>query len=233
MTGPSTPAAPATTPADDPRALIVRQLQVLGELAELGLELARAIARPATADGTPEAPADTPPPPQPAKGDACCLAFARAARAVRLTIALQSRLIADLRALDEVAERHRKAGPLNATTERKLCVRRIVQRVIDAEIGDEAEYRRLAAEARERLEHDEIYGDVLSRPVGELITLICRDLGLSPDWGQLAQEAWAQDEIASGQVGSPFIPPRGRRPEPPDPEAGAGGRLTAPQAASP
>jgi hypothetical protein len=231
MTAPPPPAATAT-PADDPRALIVRQLQVLGELAELGLELARAIARPATADGTPEAPADTPPPPQPAKGDPS-LAFARAARAVRLTIALQSRLIADLRALDEVLERHRKAGPIIATTERKQCVRRIVQRVIDAEIGDADEYHRLAAEARERLESDEIYGDVLTRPVGELVAMICRDLGLSPDWPGLAQEAWAQDEIASGQVGSPFIPLRGRCLDPPAPEAPAGPHLAAPQAASP
>jgi hypothetical protein len=231
MTAPPPPAA-TTTPADDPRALIVRQLQVLGELAELGLDLARAIARPATAETTPDAPPETPTAPQAVKGDPS-LAFARAARAVRLTIALQSRLIADLRALDEVLERHRKAGPIIATTERKQCVRRIVQRVIDAEIGDADEYHRLAAEARERLESDEIYGDVLTRPVGELVAMICRDLGLSPDWPGLAQEAWAQDEIASGQVGSPFIPPRGRRPEPPDPEAGAGGRMKAPQAASP
>jgi hypothetical protein len=232
MTAPPPPAA-TTTPADDPRALIVRQLQVLGELAELGLELARAIARPAIAEtAPPEAPPESPAAPQAVKGDVC-LAFARAARAVRLTIALQSRLIADLRALDEVLERHRKAGPIIATTERKQCVRRIVQRVIDAEIGDADEYHRLAAEARERLESDEIYGDVLTRPVGELVAMICRDLGLSPDWPGLAQEAWAQDEIASGQVGSPFIPLRGRCLDPPDPEAPAGPHLAAPQAASP
>jgi hypothetical protein len=210
----------------------VRQLQVLGELAELGLDLARAIARPATAETTPDAPPETPTAPHAAKGDVC-LAFARAARAVRLTIALQSRLIGELRALDEVADRHRTAGPIIAARERKARVQRIVERVLEAEIGDANEYHRLAAEARERLEHDEIYGDVLTRPVGELIALICRDLGLSPDWSRLAQEAWAQEEIASGQVGSPFIPRQGRRPEPLDPEAAAGGRLAPPHAASP
>src|SRR5207244_1785388 len=99
----------------------------------------------------------------------------------------------------------------NAARDRKARVRRILDRVIEAEIGDEAEGGRLAAEARERLEHDDIYGDVLARPVGEIIALICRDLGLSPDWSRLAEEAWAQEEIARGQAQSPFVPPRSRQ----------------------
>ena len=152
---------------------------------------------------------------------------------MRLTIALESRLIQDLQALDEVAERHLKGGRGNAARDRKARVRRILDRVIDAEIGDEAEGNRLAAEARERLEHDDIYGDVLTRPVGEIIALICRDLGLSPDWSRLAQEAWAQDEIAGGPAQSPFMPPQWRGLDWLSPDAPPDPHLTEPQAASP
>ena len=41
--------------------------------------------------------------------------------------------------------------------------------------------------------------------MGELVALICRDFGLEPNWDALAQEAWAQAEIASGAPGSPFL----------------------------
>jgi len=211
--------------AVEPRALIERQLRLLGELAELGLNIARAVERQATC----EAPGAV----QVVTGDVS-LAFARVARAVRLTVALQSALMRDLQALDEVTERHLKGGRSNAAQRRKARVRRILDRVIEAEVADAAEGERLAGEARERLEHDDIYGDVLSKPVGEIVALVCRDLGLSPDWSRLAQEAWAQEEIAGGQAGSPFLPRRCGWLDPPEAEAAAAGRrLTEPQAASP
>jgi hypothetical protein len=244
MPDPLPPAASAAVDIDpalaeaagEPRAVIVRQLQVLGELAELGLDIARAIARQAATEAPGEAPAEMPGEttraPQVVKGDVS-LAYARVARAVRLTIALQSRLLQDLRALDEVAERHLHGGRSNTARERKARVRRILDRVIDAEVGDAAEGDRLAGEVRERLENDDIYGDVLARPVGEIVAMICRDLGLSPDWVRLAEEAWAQDEIAGGQAGSPFIPPRWRQPNPLGHDAATESDPMAPQAASP
>lgn len=244
MPDPLPPAASAAADVDpalaeaagEPRAVIVRQLQVLGELAELGLDIARAIARQAATEAPGEAPAEMPGEttraPQVVKGDVS-LAYARVARAVRLTIALQSRLLQDLRALDEVAERHLHGGRSNTARERKARVRRILDRVIDAEVGDAAEGDRLAGEVRERLENDDIYGDVLARPVGEIVAMICRDLGLSPDWIRLAEEAWAQDEIAGGQAGSPFIPPRWRQPNPLGHDAATELDPMAPQAASP
>jgi hypothetical protein len=59
-------------------------------------------------------------------------------------------------------------------------------------------------EVCERLDDDDIYGDVIARPVGELVALICRDLGLEPDWARLAEEAWAREEIERGDARSPF-----------------------------
>lgn len=203
------------------RGLIGRQLAVLGRLAEAGLNIALAVERQAmaaeaavegaAAEGVASgaAPADV------------ALAYGRVARAVRLTVALQARLVKDLQALDEGAARQRirdaaEAGRDRQTAEaaRKARVERIVERLIRAEASDEAEGDRLADEAFERLEHDDIYGDLSARPVSEIIALVCGDLGLSPDWSRLAEEAWAQEELASGAAGPPLTAIRWLGPPP-------------------
>src|SRR4051794_18794903 len=81
--------APAGAPA---RALIERQLATLTRLAEIGMEIAEAAGRQAAAAQSDAGEAALP-------GDPG-LTYSRAARAVRLTIALQSRLAKDLAALD-------------------------------------------------------------------------------------------------------------------------------------
>jgi hypothetical protein len=80
----------------------------------------------------------------------------------------------------------------------------IVRRVIEAEHDDDETVERLTSDVWERLADDDIYGDISERPMGEIVALICADLGLSPDWSRLAREAWAVDEAASGAAGSPF-----------------------------
>lgn len=232
--------APASAPGAAPRALIERQLWVLGRLAEAGLNVALAIEQQATAAAKARDAAEPPPAAEPGRvvqGDVA-LAYARASRAVRLTVALQAKLIKDLQALDEVDARLRRGAQAEAErarqaveTARKERVERIVERVIRAELADEDEADRLAEAAWERLDHDDIYGDLTARPVGEIIARVCRDLGLSPDWAALAEEAWAREEIAGGAAGSPFLAlgwtgPPGRA-------AAAAGPLAKPQAASP
>lgn len=83
-------AAPAGAEAQA-RGLIQRQLAVLGRLAEAGLNIALAVERQATAaePATEAEPADTV---QVVQGDVA-LAYGRVSRAVRLTIALQARLV--------------------------------------------------------------------------------------------------------------------------------------------
>ena len=226
-----TPAVPEHAPS--PRALIERQLWVLGRLAEAGLNLALAIERQGTAeDAAPAAASDV------------ALAYGRVSRAVRLTLALQARTLGDLQALDEVAARRLDGDRVKAERERqglvqqrKDRVQRIVERVIGAEAACETEVDRLADEAAERLEHDDLYGDLTTRPVGEIIALVCRDLGLSPDWSRLAEEAWAQEEIQGGAPASPFAAspsPRWLDPQQPAGAAGAGPQVRRwRQAASP
>src|SRR5687767_8630850 len=88
--------SPAAAPATDARALIERQLAMLTRLAEIGMEIAEACGREAVAaPGAGEGAAQTP-----ERLRDPGLAFARVARAVRMTIALQSRLAKDLAALD-------------------------------------------------------------------------------------------------------------------------------------
>lgn len=220
MSDPATVSAPAT-PGDEAapapavagvRGVLERQLAVLGRLAEVGLNIALAVERRALAAEAAEA--DAPDAAPGVAGDVA-LAYARVSRAVRLTVALQGRVVKELQALDEDAVRRRIREQADAGRDRQLVeaarkarVERIVERLIREEARDEAEGDRLADEAYERLEHDDIYGDLSARPVSEIIALVCKDLGLAPDWTRLAEEAWAQDEVASGAAsgaaGSPL-----------------------------
>jgi hypothetical protein len=178
-------------PAAFTQAALRRQVEVLERMAEAALELAAAIKDQAIYHG-PAAEAAMP--------------FSRVARAARMIALLQSRLLKDM---DEARRRDAASDdpavsddPLHV---RKARVERIVGRIAKARTDDEGRVDRLMIEAGERLDDDDIYGDVLTKPVGELVALICRDLGLDPDWTRLAQEAWAQEEISSGATGSPFV----------------------------
>jgi hypothetical protein len=207
------PCGPAADNAEDwARPLIERQLAMLGRLAEAGLEIAVALERQATA-----ADADAPPV---ARGD-IALAYARVARAVRMTLALQSKLIKDLQALEAGAaqaladaEAEQDDVQLALEEDRKARIERIVGRVIKAERDDKDAVERLAAEASERLDDEDLYGDVLARPFSEVVADIRRDLGLHPDWGRLAQEPWAREELDSGEAGAPLAAMIAGRPPP-------------------
>lgn len=207
---PNSPDLPPPCPAeadDWRRALTLRQLQMLGELAELGLEIAGAIERQAGG----KADAST------LRGDAA-LAYARVTRSVRQTMLLQSKLIEGMDAGNGAADEARaeaqdgadEASPEAAaeTTpedRQKARVERIVERLVTAEHpDDEDELDRLMNEACDRLDDEDLYGDLMERPVSELVARICRDLGLQPQWAELVQELWAQKEIESGAPGEPL-----------------------------
>jgi hypothetical protein len=181
----------------------MRRLEMLGELAELGLEVARAVERQATDPSAPQS------------GDVA-LAYARVSRAVRLTLMLQARLIDDMKApktapktvpgptADEAevtAEPHR-LGPAD---QRKARIERIVERLAESEHPDDDDHvADLVTEAGERLDDEDLFGDLLDIPISEAVARLCKDLGLEPDWSELAQELWAVKEVESGHVGRPL-----------------------------
>jgi hypothetical protein len=147
------------------------------------------------------------------------MAYARVARAVRMTILLQSKLVADLQTLEiKAAHEAAHANCLRGTQrpglvrEQKARIGRIVGRIAWAQGHENSEADRLGREAVERLRLDELYGDILTRPVSEIIAVICQDLGLEPDWPELAEEAWAQAELAGGAVGGPLAAVRAASP---------------------
>jgi hypothetical protein len=140
-----------------------RQIAVLGEIAEIGLSIAREIETQLIAREMPP--------------EKAAIAYGRVARAVRLTIALQARLVAEARdpapgALDE----QRQA--------RRAQVNRIVRRVVGENTRDVEICVYRWGQARERLEHDDIYGDLLSRPASEIVAAVCQDLGVAPNWAR-------------------------------------------------
>lgn len=174
------------------------ELRLLDELAGYGCDIARAIAQRVQA-------AD---PAQPvAELQAAGMAYARVARAVRLTLMLKAKLAdkpapAGAEAKAGTDEAGRRNDPEHM---RKFRVERIIERVARARHpGDEDAVDRLMTEAGDRLDDDDLYGGVLERPISELLALICGDLGLPLDWSRLAEEAWARQEIAAGQPGWPL-----------------------------
>jgi hypothetical protein len=170
-----------------------RRLEMLDRLAEAGLEIALAIERRVKAAE----------PAQPlAELSAAAMGYARVSRAVRLALLLQEQLTQGGEDPEEIARATEEQG-------RKVHIDRAV-RIVKRVARDHCRHEPFAVsvyarEAAERLDDDDIYGLVATRPVGELVAMVCQDLGLEPDWEALGEEAWAQAEIASEAEGSPFF----------------------------
>ncbi len=191
------PAAPHPAnppPADraaSTRALTERQMAMLDRLAEIGMgiaedagRLSRAQAEGAGADGADPG-----------------LTFSRAARAVRLTIALQQRLTEGLAAFEQARTRARSVEAVGMRTR----IRRRIERTAEAEGCDGDEVEQLSSDAWERLTDIED-DDILDLPMDEAVALICRDLGLSPAWA----EAFAGRGLAGDDPLPPPAAPAGR-----------------------
>jgi hypothetical protein len=105
-----------------------------------------------------------------------------------MTLALQSRLIADFKNRSRPAESVAAAdGPLEVRwiedpsyveASRKSRVRRSVRRTAEGAGRDAETVERLVQEAGERLEDDDIHGQIMTRPFDEIVALICGELGL-------------------------------------------------------
>jgi hypothetical protein len=184
--------ASPTPPEDAPhwaRPLLERNIAVAGQLAEGGLEMAMAAKdRALTQDG----------PVEPAVFEGLSRAYARMARSTRLSLMLQDRQIKDLIAFDK------GAAPDVGRDDRKDHVERIVRIIVDPQAPAE-ESERLVKEGAERLDRETLEKSLLSRPVSELVAIICKDIGLDPDRSRRASEAWATDAAADGDGEWPLM----------------------------
>jgi ribosome-binding protein aMBF1 (putative translation factor) len=175
-----------------------QRLRMLRELAEIGMRLARGVERRAEE-------------PETAPGDAG-LVFSRIARAVRQTLALEARLEEELEGRvrkarhDQDWERRQLAhAPI---AERSRLVRRAVGRAIEADAEDEDQEERLFESLDERLGDREDDDGYLDRPIGELVALICKDLGVAVNLGLWEDEDWAIAEAAARAQPPSGAPPQ-------------------------
>jgi hypothetical protein len=220
---------------DDPEgraaARTARQLAMLQELAEIGMQMARAVrdealARAEDADAAPK-------PPSPFGGGDLGLVYARIARAVRQTLALETRVADGIEKAGIEQARNRVAAVRTALDERQHAVRDYVADAIEAEAAErgtpDRDVERLLDDLDERLD-DGDYDDALADgPIGDLVARICADLGVTPDWSLWEDQDWAIEYEKSlppygGDIGAerwrhleaPAAPPPPDGP-PPDP----------------
>jgi hypothetical protein len=199
MNAHNAPPAPATdtdAPEAWERALLDRQLQTLDRLAQMGMAIAGAIQQRAT---------------DPAAADAAvqhaAMDFARVSRAVRMTLALQSKLVRDFKTPAKAAPADKDddkpakiidyevywadGEPLTPAARRRV-LRESVRGVAQARGLDAETVERLEAEAVERLEREDLSPDGRARgdmAFRKIVPLICEALGLNGDEdGALAPE---------------------------------------------
>lgn len=191
---PSITAAPNDPSQDAPEACLggeanrsAQRLAMLRELAEIGMRLARGVERQAEE-------------PEAAPGDVG-LVFSRIARAVRQTLALEARLEEEfqVRAKQEQGDRdYRRAREARAPIDRRSrLVRRAVASAIEADTDDIESAEQLLECLDERLGDREADDDFMGRPIGELVALICKNLGVRADLSLWEDEAWAMEEAAA------------------------------------
>ena len=207
----STPTPDETAMAQETLDLSVaraeHRLRLLEELAEIGMELARALKPGPEADEK----ADKTAAEAPAKDPAAV--FAPLSRAIRLTLALEARTDQDLRDLKAGVSRARKEARAKAAHDcgaREQQVRALVLNVAERECESREAFDELEEALQERMDYDEVYNDCGERPVRPTVERLCKDLGLTPDWSRWAGEGWAYEDIPTRPRFSPFHQPSPR-----------------------
>ena len=140
----------------------------------MGADFARLLHQQATAP-QPAQPATPAPQPTPASAPASLIALAASfdaiARTVRRSVALARTLDQPVPPAKDPA--HRRAAA------RKQVIRAVEDAIHRAANPDSDAAESLTAELRDRLDAPDLDGDLATRPTAEVITEICRDLGLA------------------------------------------------------
>jgi hypothetical protein len=201
-----------------------RRLRMLEKLAQLEMELAEALQRQAIAAADPTPPAEpdaaeaSGPGAAPGTAGDLSAAFARIARSLRLTLALQARAEEQLRALlageaAKVEVRRAEAKRRAAEEERARSdrhrneVERLVGEAAEREAEDEAALDGVLEALEQRLEQDDAYWDLDQMPLREAVERLCADLELTPDWSRWEGEGWTPKPPFSRFRFSPWARP--------------------------
>jgi hypothetical protein len=196
-------------PLDPAADLAVRQGRMLKAMGEVGLGLLYEL------QGRCQAPVDERPDPV-----AIATAYDRITRAMRLTFALEARLIeAPPQAPQRSVTAPPARRPVSRAEGRRDVLLNVVPDMIKAHADAEPGFDRAEAFAEsERLIDREIgEAHLLNRPILELVALICRDLGVEPDWDLWDPEAWTDPRwgLTEAELSDAAHPygPRERRPD--------------------
>jgi hypothetical protein len=180
-----------------------RHDRILAELAEIGLMIARELQAQVLGAETPEVKAQA------------AASFPRVARAVRQSLALESRLRRDARREAAEVREQAECEFSDRRRRRKALVEHHIQRALCDETPDDEETVACRMEdLRDRLDDDLLDEDFVERPVDQVIAALCVDLGLAPP--DLGPEPGDAPSAASV---SPTSEP------PPDPDPPGGWRL--------
>jgi hypothetical protein len=185
--------APAPDDPEGRAEIRARQLAMLHELAEIGMQMARAVRDEALARAEDEdvAPAR----PSPFGGGDLGLVYARIARAVRQTLALETRVAEGIEKVRIEHARAHVAAVRTAFDERQHEVRDYVADAIEAEAAErgtpEKDVERLLDDLDERLDDGDYDEALADAPIGDLVARICADLGVTPDWSLWEGKDWA------------------------------------------
>ena len=221
-------------PADDaPDETLARHQRVLQDLAGICMEAAQTLGQQVAETGVLASGADP------------AASLDRLARAVRLTVALEARLVAQAAKAEtaeaeaEPAVQDPEAAALEVKTRRQLrlrvfaqvrkeAVRRIVEQTIDIEARERGDYERgdrergdydrLLAELDRLFDTEDDVNGYIDQQVVTLVKQVCRTLGIRPNLELLAGYPDADDEPWSRRpTTSPPVRPSGRDPPRPPP----------------
>lgn len=176
--------------------MVERLCGALGALTEMGLQLAGQVRDEAARPGADLA--------------ALVLAFTRAAKAVRQSVALEA-------ALAEVLRRRQSPTDLREAPDRRVAERQFetemfVEKVIERDAPD-SERERLTGDLYERLtDSADLFASDAS--LADIITGICQALGLAPDFAEFTDHDWGGLDIAvrhelrrmTGKLPEPALP---------------------------
>jgi hypothetical protein len=146
-------------------------------------------------------------------------------RTVRLTLSLRARLLLDLaawekRVADTAAALEQRLAEDQKTrrAEVKRKAGNIVGEVVEKTFGKSAAIDAIRPVGRWFDEREEFPG-LFDRPIGEIVAMICRDLGRPMDWRLWQERPWGAAAMAA--AAPPAEEPATDRPEPPDAPAAA------------
>ena len=156
-------------------------IQVLQDLITMGADLARLVHHQATAHAQPPAPPAPAVSPEPLIS--LTAAFDRIARAIRRSITLARTLADPIQPAPDLAQ-PRAAARRRILREVEDAIQRTANDAAPPDAGRTAD---LTAELHDRLDAPDLDDDLATRPIPDIITEICRDLGLAarpgpPPW---------------------------------------------------